>query len=302
MINKMKIAGIVLLLAIVSGCVRSGMDECPDGNVRLNIFVEKFRNKSQNPLDDYEENFTGRVGHLRYFLYKDGVLVGKENVISQFTKAGGPSFPLDLVDLEYGKYNVVIVGNSTKTAFSGDPVLADNLLLTFPGCAETEDFFTAVFPFEVRSNDKKEYQVGLLRTQGVIRYTFKNMPSDISDIEVVMKNVSNEKWITGDYKNACEASQKYVIIPLTKQNLAEGDYVIATFPSLQGELSAYHLNMYRNNEETPYMRQMITDTLTVTRNQLLDIAVTFNEGKLDFEIDLDSEWDGSLPGGETGLE
>lgn len=301
MINKIKIAGILLLMIVVSGCVKDGLDECPEGNVRLNLFVEKFRNKSQNPLDDREDNFTDRVNHLRYYLYRDNVL-RQQGIITKFTKATSPSYTFDLTNLEYGDYQMVVVANSNKTALSGDAALSKNLLLTFPGCADTEDYFTSVFPFSVNSNETNEYDVGLLRTHGVIRYTFKNMPSDISDIEVVMRNVSNEKWITGDYMNSYEASRKYVLIPLAKQSAAE-DYVIGTFPSLKGERSAYYLNMYRNNEDTPYLKQMITDTLTVVRNQLLDIAVTFNQGELSFEIDLDSKWEpGSNLGGEIGLE
>lgn len=300
MINKIKITGILLLIAFLSGCVKDGLDECPEGTVRLNLFVEKFRNKSQNPLDDYEDNFNDRVGHLRYYLYRNGVLK-QQGIIDKFAKASGPSYAFDFQNLEYGSYNMVIVANCTKTALSGDQAIADNLLLTYPGVADTEDFFTAVFPFEVESNDMAEYNVGLLRTHGVIRYTFKNMPADISDIEMVMKNVSSEKWVTGDYKNACEAASRYVIVPLAKQATDDG-YIVSTFPSLTGARSAYYLHVYRNKEITPYMMHLVSDTLTVTRNQLLDIAVTFNNGGLSFEIDLDSKWDGSSSGGETGLE
>lgn len=300
MINKIKITGLLLLIAVLSGCVKDGLDVCPEGSVKLNLFVEKFRNKSQNPLDDYEDNFNDRVGHLRYYLYRDGKL-NREGIIDKFAKASGPSYTFDFQNLEYGSYNMVIVANSTKAALSGDQSVADNLLLTYPGVLDTEDYFTAVFPFEVKSNNVAEYDVGLLRTHGVIRYTFKNMPDDISDIEMVMRNVSSEKWVTGDYKNACEAASRYVIVPLAKQATDDG-YVVSTFPSLAGSRSAYYLNVYRNREVEPYLNQLVTDTLTVTRNQLLDIAVTFNKGGLSFEIDLDSEWDGSSSGGETGLE
>ena len=60
--------------------------------------------------------------------------------------------------------------------------------------------------------------------------------------------------------------------------------------------------MYKERESTPHISQMITDDLVVRRNQLLDIAVTFNDGYLSFEIDLNSDWDGSSSGGEVGIE
>lgn len=299
MMNKIKITVVLLTMIIISGCIRDGLDECSEGNVRINLFVEKFRNMSQNPLDNYEDNFNDRVGHLRYFLYRNETLID-QGVINQFTRSSNPSHTFDLHNIEYGSYQMVIVANCTKDALSGDPSIIDNLLLTYPGCEHTEDFFTATFSFVVESNDIIEYDVGLLRTHGVIRYTFKNLPDDISDIEMVMKNVSSEKWIAGDYKNVCEASRKYSI-SLSRQDAEEG-YIVGTFPTLGGDRSAYHLNVYRNNEESPYITHVVTDALTVTRNQLLDIAVTFNNGELDFEIDLDSKWDGSSPGGETGLE
>jgi len=301
MINKIKITAILLTIIIISGCVKDGLDECPEGNVRLNLFVEKFRNKSQNPLDDYEESFNERVQHLRYYLYRNGVLK-QQGIVDKFEKASASSHTFDLQNLEYGSYNMVIVANCTKTALSGDIALADNLLLTYPGSIETEDFFTAVFPFEVESNNTAQYDVGLLRTQGIIRYTFNNLPAEVSDIEMVMKNVSSEKWVTGDYMNACEAARRYTISLLKQASETDDDYIVGTFPSLANERAAYYLNLYRNNEDTPYMTHLVTDTLTVTRNQLLDIAVTFNKGGLSFEIDLDSEWDGSSSGGETGLE
>lgn len=301
MIRIIKTITVLLITTVViSGCVKDGLDECPEGNVRLHFFVEKFQNKSQNPLDARELNFYDRVTHLRYFLYKDNILK-EQGVMDKFAKTSGASYDFDLQNLEYGNYKMVVVANCSKTALTGDPAVVENLLLTFPGCLDTEDYLTAVFPFTVNSNAVTDYDVGLLRAHGVIRYTFKNMPSDVSDIEVVMKNVSNQKWITGDYENACQANRKYTLIPLKKQASNE-DYVIGTFPTLPGEQSAYYLNVYRNNESEPYVQHLVSDDLTVTRNQLLDIAVTFNDGGISFEISFNSDWDGSRPGGETELE
>jgi len=300
MAKSIKIFGILLLLAFFSGCVKDGEDLCPPaGNVKMDFFVEKFRNKSENPLDDREEDFLNRINHLRYFIYKEGNLY-QQGIIDNFTKTSSPSYSFRFTGLDYGNYNMVVVANCTKEALSGDPVNADNLLLTFPGCMDTEDFFTAVFPFSIQSDEVKEYEVGLMRTHGIIRYTFKNMPDNITDMEVVMKNVSQEKWVTGDYRTTCEASRRYAVIPLVKKTEAD-DYIIGTFPTLTNEKSAYYLNMYKEGETTPYISQMITDDLIVKRNQLLDIAVTLNDGYLSFEIDMDSDWGGSSSG-EVGIE
>ena len=301
MANNIKIIGLLLLIVFFSGCVKDGEDPCPPaGSVKIDFFVEKFRNQSENPLDDREEDFFSRVNHLRYFIYKDDELYD-QGIINNFAKATSPSYSFQFTELDYGNYNMVVIANCTKDALSGDPVDASNLLLTFPGCADTEDFFTAVFPFSIESDEVKEYEVGLMRTHGVIRYTFKNMPDDITDMEIVMKNVSQEKWVTGDYMTTCEASRSYIVIPLGKQAITD-DYIMGTFPTLTNERSTYYLNLYKERSTTPYISQMITDDLIVKRNQLLDIAVTFNDGYLSFEIDLDSDWGGSSSGGEVGIE
>lgn len=295
MTNSIKIVGLLLLMTLFSGCVKDGEDLCPPaGSVKIDFFVERFRNQSENPLDDREEDFFSRVNHLRYFIYKDGELYD-QGIIDQFLKATSPSHTFRFTGLDYGNYNMVVVANCTKEALSGNPANADNLLLTYPGCTDTEDFFTATFPFVVKSDEVKEYEVGLIRTHGVIRYTFKNLPDNITDMEIIMRNVSQEKWVTGDYKAACEATRRYQVVPLVKQSTTD-DYIIGTFPTLPDDKSVYYLNMYREGETTPYISQMITDDLIIRRNQLLDIAVTFNDGYLSFEIDLDSDWGGSSSG------
>ena len=295
------IIGLFLIAFLSSGCVKDGLDECPSGRVNLHLYVEKFRNSSVDLVSNSEENFTDKVNHLRYYLYKDGELINQE-LIQNFSKATNPCQTFEFTDLDYGDYNLVFIANCTKDALSGDSTIADNLVLTFPSCADTEDFFTAVHPFKVTSNDDTEYEVGLLRTHGIVRYTFNNMPDNISEIEVIVKNVNSEKWVTGTYKETCEASHKYTITPLGRAE-TDNSYIIGTFPTPEGEYSTYHLNLYRNNEASPYLERMITDTMSVVRNQLLDIAVTFeSETDLSFEIELNKDWDGSSSGGETGLE
>jgi len=302
MINRLiKIGLCIAILTSLSGCVKDGVEECPEGTVRLNYFVEKFRNPFQDPLSDVEDDFNSRVNHLRYFLYRDNQMV-QQGIIDKFAKAAKDHYTFNLENLEYGEYKMLVVANSTKTALSGDPLNADNMFLTYPGCADTEDYFSSVYSFSVNSNDTKEYNVGLSRVHGVIRYRFKNMPSDISDMEIVMKNVSNEKWITGDYKIATQASQRYIIVPVDGKKAENEGYVMGTFPTLTGERSAYYLNLYKEGRSMPHIEYMVSDTLAVTRNQLLDIAVTFNEGGISFEVLLDSSWDGSNPGGETEID
>ncbi len=301
MTKKIKIIGLFLFVVLLSACVKDGEDLCPPeprsltGSAIIHVYAEKFRNKSQNPLDDREAVFTDRITHLRYFVYKNNEL-HDEGIIDKFPKAAPSSYTFSLSDLEKGEYKMVLIANSAKKSLTGLAAKSANLLLTFPGCLDNEDYFTAVFPFSIKDDRNTEYEVGLMRTNGVIRYTFNNMPEEVSDIEVIMKNVYLEKWIDGDYKNICEANMKYLITPRKKQAWIDGEYVIGTFPTPTNEFSAFHINLYRNGEPEPYMSRMVTEDLSVLRNQLIDIAVTFNNGELDFIVDLDSDWDGSSSG------
>ena len=46
---------------------------------------------------------------------------------------------------------------------------------------------------------------------------------------------------------------------------------------------------------------MVTDTLRIERNQLLELTTRFKEddfrGDIDFSVDVDTDWDGSNEGG-----
>ncbi len=300
MMNNIKILiGLFLSTFLLIGCVKDGVDECPTGDIRLHFFVEKFQNKSANPLDDYEKSFGLRVNHFRYYLYKDGKLFeqGIKESLSTITRE---YYDIQYSDLEYGDYEMVVVSNSTKNALTGDGAFSSELLLTYPGCDHTEDYFTTVYKFTVNTDQSVEHKVGMLRTQGVIRYTFNNVPDEITHMEIIMENVGLEKWVTGDYVNACHASRVYEMIPLRQQS--EERYVLTTFPTPKDEFTSFRLNLYRNGETEPYRKELISNDLTVIRNQLLDLVVTFDKNaNINFEIILDSEWDGSSPGGETEI-
>lgn len=300
-----KIFTVLIATIIFTGCsIRDGEDPCPpeEGNVRINLYAEKFRNRSQDPLADRELRFFDRISHIRYYLYKDNVLYDQDilDTFDQNTSDGFYTF--DFNNLTNGNYNLVVVSNCTGEALTGDPSSADNLLLTYPGCTTTEDFFTAVFPFTVSQPETREYVVGLSRAHGVVRYTFNNLPEDAIAIGVSMENVGLEKWVTGDYTNFIAADNRYDIVPVTRQIGDVEGYTMATFPTVTDERSTFRLGLYRQGQDEPYLSQMISDTLTVVRNQLLDIAVTYDNGTFNFEILMDSDWNGSNPGGSVGIE
>jgi len=315
MISKIKIIGLILLAFVTYSCVEDGETPCPPeptvitaGDARLNLYVERFQNPSQNPLNDVEPNFSNRITHLRYFLYSNAAQTRageyslvKEDIITTVQSNNKDFYPLEFFGLQPGNYKLVIVGNCIKTLLNGDKIKADNLYITFPGCADTEDFFSTTYDFNIISDQTTEDKVGLLRMHGVVRYAFNNLPEDITHVEVIMENVSNEKWITGEYKEACKANLRYAMIPVTRAN--SEDYVMGSFPTITDGRSTLHVNFYKTDGDDIYLTQMVNDELSVVRNQLLDVALNYkDDGKIDIEVTLDNKWDGSSSGGETGIQ
>lgn len=288
------------VLLLTSSCITEGEELCPTGDVRLHLYAEKFQNRSQNPLDAKEEKFCDRVSHLRYFLYK-GDILSQEGIVSEFNDKDINCYSLDFDNLDYGEYQVLLVCNSSKKALLGDAKKAEDLYLAYPGSTETEDFFTAFFSFNVNSEEKKEYDIGLLRAQGIIRYSFVNMPSDVTKMQIVMENVAGEKWITGDYKNIYRNTQDYTITKPLRDSETNA-YVIGTFPTVVNEKSSYFLSLFREGEEEPFISELITDQVDIIRNQLIDITAIFKDGKIDCLIQLNNEWDGWNPGGNGSIQ
>lgn len=315
MIGKIKIIGLLFLAMLAYSCVEDGEDPCPPepvpaittGDARLNLYVERFQNPSQDPLNDVEPNFSERITHLRYFLYSNATQTREgdyslvdEKIITTVQSNNQDFYPLEFNELPAGDYKLVIVGNCIKTILQGDKINADNLYLIFPGCADTEDFFSTTYSFTVNPDEVKTAKVGLLRMHGVVRYAFNNLPEDVTHVEVIMENVSNEKWITGDYKEACKANLRYAMIPVSRAN--SEDYVMGSFPTLTDGRSTLHVNLYKTDGDDIYLTHMVSDELTVVRNQLLDVTLNYNKGDITFEVTLDNKWDGSSSGGEIGIQ
>lgn len=298
MTNYLKIVMVLLGVISLSGCIKDGLEECPpEPKIALEFYAEKFQNKSQNALDDREEKFCDRIKHVRYYLYKDKELI-RERIVDKFENTDGNCFTLEFDDLQPGQYEIVVIGNSSRSALTGDPMDAASLVITYPGSLDTEDYFTATFPFTVKAEESKKYEVGLYRAHGVIRYHFVNPPDDLVGVQVRMTNVGSEKWVTGDYMNVIDATHRFTTIQTaTRADIEDGALVIGTFPTPQNEFSEYYLSLYREGEDNPYLSRMIADTLGVIRNQLIDIVTTFNDGNVSFEVYMDNEWDGSLWGG-----
>lgn len=297
---KMKVLGILVMLLTLAGCIKEDLDPCPVGNVKIKVYAEKFQGTTPKGQSARETVFKERIKHLRYFLYK-GDQLKEKGIVPDLSETQGAYYLFERPNLEFGKYTLVLVCNSTQTALTGDPEKMDNLLVTYPGCDDTEDYFFVVFPFTVDCDCETEFETDLYRMHGVIRYSFVNMPADVTGVELTIQNVCHKKFISGDYSEGIDVVKKYEW-PTSVELDGKQQFVMGVFPTLPGSQSVYRLKLYKEGEELPFYDNVVLDNLNVMRNQLLDVKATFSDGSMHFDVILDSTWDGSEDGGNTGVE
>lgn len=292
---------LILFLSVLlfSACIRESLDPCPVGDVKIKIYVEKFQSVTHNYQVDMEASFNTRIKDIHYFLFKDNALL-EEGRISDNSPYTAPAYIFEREGLEFGDYCLAVVSNCSAYVGGNAP---SELFFTYAGVDNTEDYFATIFPFTVNCDCQTEYNTYLERTHGVIRYTFKNVPQYMTEIEMTMTNLADKKMINGDYSGQIEVVKRIPIETRTQAANADDDIivVIGTFPTTIGKRSAYKLRLYKNNEKEPWYNETVTDTLTVRRNQLLDIATLFTGDTPSFEVLINTSWGGSTSGGNTDI-
>lgn len=303
----MKTMKILLFLSgflLFASCINEDLDPCPPdkGDVKINLYVEKFQNKSENPLASRETEFNRRLHYLCYYLYRGDSLL-EYRVVDDLTLNTRPAYVFEWNGLEFGDYTLVVVGNcKAEGVLTGRGDLRTDLVLHYPGADTTDDFFTCTFPFRVDCSCTEEFDAGLQRVQGVVRSKFVNLPAGVTEIEVTVDGVYGRKTVCRDYDGeAIVVSRRYPVVPLVRA--AAPDYVLGSFPTLAGNRSVYHVRLYAAGNEVPVFDRDITDALQIRRNQLVEITTTFAEdGTFTFEIALDKDWSGSIEGGGTVVD
>lgn len=287
-------------ILLYTGCIHETLDECPVGDVKIKVYVEKFQAVTHNYRTDMEDLFNTRIKDIHYFLFKERALI-EEGRIEDFSLYSGPYYTFERKGLEFGDYCLALVSNCS--AYVGGSTPAE-LFFTYAGVDNKEDYFAVCFPFTVECDCQSEYNVYMERVHGVIRYIFSNVPEYLSEIEMTMTNVGNKKTIDGDYSGQIAVTKRLPMKQLTQATNANEDItvVLGTFPTVTGLRSAYQLRLYKNGEEEPWYNETVTDTLTVRRNQPLDIFTRFTGDIPSFEVLVNTAWDGSASGGITDIE
>lgn len=295
---KTKLSGILLIFLSLTACVKETLDECPVGNVRINLYAEKFQTDSPGITDDCEEAFNKRIQFLHYILYKDQTYV-MDTTISDLTKINGNCCTFQIPALEFGNYQMVVIGNCSPEAMSGDLHIPGNLSLLYRGIDEVEDLFAGVLDFTVDCNCTQEFGAKLRRLSGVIRCRITNVPENICDAEVTIHGVNSMCGKGGLFSKSIDITRRVPIEQLTRSNKKDIEVVMGAFPTVTGHPASYELKLYAPGQTEPVFGRVISTEVNVARNQLIELLTDFSTEVPSFEIIVDGKWDDYINGGEV---
>lgn len=289
-----------LCLPFVPSCIEEDLDPCPpeEGGIEVRLGVEKFRTRPPYAPSDLEEDFGGRIRSLDYLLYAEGRLIEQGRVDDLSNVAGGTClFRHD--PLPFGNYRLAFVANAAPQSMAGTTLAPELYCFVFRKDPDGDDFFRADFPFEVTCPYRNEYETVLRRVHGVTRFRFEKIPSEITSIEVGLDNVAERMPVSGEPDIACEVVKRFAVDDPSRR--AEGSFLVGTFSTLTGKRTSWRLKLFTADSSIPILDRLVTDTLRIESNQLLELKARFEgsdfQNGIEFSVDVDTTWDGSNEGG-----
>lgn len=295
---KTKLTGIILLLFSLSGCVKETLDKCPEGNISIQVYAEKFRTNSEAPTQDSEPQIDLRIHTLYCVLYKDDVYVS-DTFIDNLSTSNASYYPIDFNKLPFGNYKLMLIGNAPAAALQGDYHQWGDLKLLYSAPDHTNDLFAALLPFTVDCNCTTHLQTKLRRLLGVVKCEFKNLPQEVSEVEVILHHVNSRLEKGGAYTQPTSISKRVATgNPSSSDPL---DILLGTFPPDPSTPAAYELKLYTPGKEAPFFSQIISERIPIYRNQLTELITEISDGKIHFMIRLDTAWDDYIDGGEIEI-
>ena len=286
------------LMSAVS-CIEEKLDPCPPqgGNVAVALRVEKFQTRPPYRPSDFEEGFAERIHSLYYLLYADGQLI-EHGVADDIQAADGDCYLFRRDALPLGAYRLAFVANVTPRMMTGTTDAPELRYIVYQGETNGDDHFRADLPFEVTCPCRNEFESVLQRVHGVTRFRFENIPAGITSVEVVLDNVGERMPLCGEPDLPCEVSKRVPTVQLMSR--AGGTFTLGTFCTLPGVKTSWRLKLY-GDDEAPLYDRVVTDTLRIECNQLIELKARFREddpaGGIEFSVDVDTMWDGVNEGG-----
>lgn len=284
---------LILLLSLCYGCIKESLKECPpeSGNVRINIYAEKFQTHSDAPTSDTEETIGRRIQNLKTYLYEENGRLIDSATVSSFE---GSHYTFESPTLGFGNYRIEVIANGLHD-LQGDPRNPGSLYIQYPGAAETEDYFAVSYPFTIDCNCTSDFNTKLRRLQGVVVCHFNNIPAETQAIEVNLNPVNSRKALQADYSNPIEVTRKIFLTPETSRRSL--DIVVGCFPGNTGQNVTYTLRLFNAGNVAPDFERVISREVRIEPNDLVELVVSFNDNSFDFDIHIDRNWEDILEGG-----
>lgn len=296
---KTKFTGILFLFLALTGCVKETLDKCPEGNVKINLYAEKFQTNSAGATEDKEDVFNKRIQYLHCILYKDNTYV-LDTVIPDLSEAGGDAYTLFFPKLEFGDYQLVTIGNSTPDAMSGDLHIPGDLTLLYLGADQTEDLFASALNFTVDCDCVQEFSTKLRRLLGVVRCRISNIPDNATEAEVIIHGANSKLGKESTYSQATDVSRRVTVERTDGNKTKDLDIILGTFPTSPQQPASYELKLYSAGNTTLFDQVMTTD-VHIVRNQLIELVTDFSDGNFRFEIIVNGKWEDYINGGEVEI-
>lgn len=295
MYNSMKYLLTAATIASVGvGCIKDDLDPCPDGgSVEVALRVEKFQTRPPYGPDDLEERFIKRILTCDYLLYSDEGLLERGSM-SDVKQTVDDAYLFRHDPLPFGNYRLAVVANTADNSLQGDPSSPEACWIAYPESGgDDRDNFLALIPFEVTCPCSNRFEGVLQRVHGVTQFLFEHLPGEVRTIEVGLTNVASRAPLAGEPSDPREAVRRIGVAEMSDP--AKGGFVVGTFPTPAGLSTAWHLKLYGDDAEHPIFDGKVTDTLHVRRNRLLVLTARFGAGgQIDFDVELDRKWDGSV--------
>lgn len=296
------IAVAVLALFSVASCIEETLDACPPegGGVTVRIYAEKFQARAPYAPEELEGSFNARIHSLGYLLYADDRLI-EQGTLSGVAATADSAYVFRHDTLPFGRYRLALLANTQARMTTGTSDAPENLYVVYQGEEAGDDHFTDVLSFEVMCPYRNEFTTVLQRVHGVTRFRFDRLPAQTQAVEVSLDNVASRVPLAGDSDTPREVVKRVDVSALGTR--ASGTFTLGTFATVPGSRSAWRVRLYSADSGTPFYDRVVTDTLRIERNQLIDLTARFDDGSgdFDFSVDLDPRWDGSVEGGGSDL-
>lgn len=290
--KKILLLSAVLLWGFTACDIKDDLDDCPGGETRIQVYVEKFQHEEGRSIpENSEAQFNTRIARMHFYLYKGDEL--QEQGVLDMTNVSAQTYTFTYPALSYGDYTLVLLGNTENNMPSR---AIPDMDLVYPGYAVTEDYFRDSFEFTVGDREGHAYVTQLKRVQGVVRFTFLNMPAYITGVDVSLDELSSHSHRNGSYTDEYTFNRFQPESALERDENNAHSFSVLTFPTLENERTSWRVKLYRDGSEEPYFDQVILTDLQALRNQLLDLVMDFGQlgdaGSFRYYVNLDGQWDG----------